>query len=72
MNVRPVPEPLELPSGFGLRWQAKRDTALEMVGTIKRATPAKSAVATALCRRSPKRFLVPVSIPRFNRRGLLR
>jgi hypothetical protein len=48
-------KPPELPPGFGLRWQAKRDTALgEDVPNIQRPAELESAVAAALCRRSPK------------------
>src|SRR5271157_2831211 len=49
-------KPPELPPGFGLRWQAKRDTALvEGVPNIRRPAEPESAVAAALCRRSPNR-----------------
>jgi hypothetical protein len=59
-------KPTELPPGFGLRWQAKRDTALvEDVPNIRRPAELESAVAAVLqsslrfasagCRRSPKR-----------------
>jgi hypothetical protein len=43
----------EYPSGFGLRRQAKRDTALDGGKSAGRNTPSKSAVAAARCRRSP-------------------
>jgi hypothetical protein len=42
---------------FGLRWQAKRDTAFARAGSyfnLKSPHPRQSAVAAALCRRSPK------------------
>ena len=50
------PKPPELPAGFGLRWQVKRDTALvEGAPNIRRLAGLESAVVATLCRRSPKR-----------------
>jgi hypothetical protein len=44
------------PLHFGVRWQAQRDTALGGLGVpvpIPRVAPCESAVAAALCRRTP-------------------
>jgi hypothetical protein len=44
----------ELSIVFGVRWQAKRDTALgEDILTVHAPQTFESAVAAALCRRSP-------------------
>jgi hypothetical protein len=54
-NALPVLKRSKNPSGFGVRWQAERDTALGNAKPAKRARLDKSAVAAALCRRSPRR-----------------
>jgi hypothetical protein len=44
----------EWPIVFGVRWQAKRDTALgKAIPTVHAPQKFESAVVAALCRRSP-------------------
>jgi hypothetical protein len=53
------PRPRAHPWRLGLRWQAKRDTAFarpQPRSNPKTSRPPESAVAAALCRRSPRRF----------------
>jgi hypothetical protein len=60
-------KPPELPPGYGLRWQAKRDTALvNGVSIIRRSANPKSAVAAALCRRSPKKHPLKADASRYS------
>ena len=54
--LQPGPKRRLLGAGFGLRRQAKRDTALELRKHFGHITPGESAVAAALCRRTPRRF----------------
>jgi hypothetical protein len=51
-------EPAQFRAGLGLRWQAERDTAfarLPVHADSDQFPPPESAVAAALCRRTPRR-----------------
>ena len=53
-HFRHFREPFGIPQGFGLRWQAERDTAfVGRTGNFRNFPSCESAVAAALRRRSP-------------------
>jgi hypothetical protein len=68
-DASPILKRSENPSGFGLRWQAERDTALGEWQTSGRVILCESAVAAALCRRSPKRQRITGDVQHPGRRS---